>query len=117
MCASHLGADLLLPPPSPLQLMGGQGQGHRPQGCGKKDLPQAWCQPQLGEGRLQEKRQAAGLHLPGRALRGAELCWGAPKGHRRPQALRGYLLTRNDGEPPPPRRDLASTSEMWTAET
>lgn len=41
MLASHLGANLLLPPPSPLQLVGGQGQGHSPQGRGKEDLPQA----------------------------------------------------------------------------
>ena len=60
MLASHLGPDLLLLPPSPLQLVGGQGQGHSPQGRGKEDLPQAWCQPQLGEGRLWEKRGAAG---------------------------------------------------------
>lgn len=49
MLASHLGADLLLLPPSPLQLVGSQGQGHGPQGGGKEDLPQAWRQSQLGE--------------------------------------------------------------------
>lgn len=72
MLASHLRADLLLPPPSPLQLVGGQGQGHGPQGCGKQDLPQAWCQPQLRECRLQDKRETAGYISPGELLRGAQ---------------------------------------------
>lgn len=34
-------------------------------------------------------------------LRWAELCWGAPEGHRRPQALGVHLLTRNERRSPP----------------
>lgn len=104
MLASHLGPDLLLLPPSPLQLVGDQGQGHSPQGRGKEDLPQAWCQPQLGEGRLWEKRGTVGYISLG------ELPWGA---QRRLQAPGGYFLTRHVGEAATPcGGDLASETQI-----
>lgn len=78
MLTSHLRADLLLPPPPPLQLVGGQGQGHGPQGGGKQDLPQAWCQPQLRECRLQGKRGS---------------CYISPESRERTGPW-GYLQTR-----------------------
>lgn len=97
MLTSHLRANLLLPPPSPLQLVGGQGQGHSPQGCGKEDLPQAWCQSQLRECRLQEKRETAIYISPGE-VQVRQSCPRKHKGTGTHQALGGYLLTRNNGE-------------------
>lgn len=108
MFASRLGSDLLLPPPSPLQLVGSQGQGHSPQGCGKENLPQAWRQPQLRESRLQEKREAAGDLSPGES-RGRQSCPGSNKEQGMHWALQGYLFTRTNEEA------ATSRGETWPA--
>lgn len=50
--AALLRSNLLLPAAPPLQLVSRKSQGHRPQGCGKQHLAQAWREPQLREDRL-----------------------------------------------------------------
>lgn len=50
--AALVRGNLLLPAAAPLQLMSCQSQGHRPEGCGKQHLAQAWREPQLREDRL-----------------------------------------------------------------
>lgn len=47
-----LGPDLLLLPPAALFSWWAARAKATVPGRGKEDLPQAWCQPQLGEGRL-----------------------------------------------------------------
>lgn len=68
LLTSHLRAHLLLLPPAPFQLVGSQGQGHSPKGCGKKNLPQARCQPQLGERGLEERDKWSGYVVQREAL-------------------------------------------------
>lgn len=68
LLTSHLGAHLFLLPTAPFQLVGSQGQGHSPEGRGKKNLSQAWGQPQLGERRLEGRDKWSGYVAQREAL-------------------------------------------------